>query len=188
MTDSYRFVVLNNRNFKMPISKATITDVPELINLVNSAYRGESSKKGWTNESHLLDGTRIDEETCASYFVDPNITILKYTDAENKIIGCVHLEKQVDKLYLGMLTVLPELQNSGIGKQLLQAAEKHARQLNCQTIIMSVISIRHELIAYYERKGYVATGKSFPFPVEHEQFGKPKRALELMMLEKHLLD
>ncbi len=144
-------------------------------------------KKGWTNESHLLDGTRIDEVTFGNYFANPNIAILKYTNPENNIIACVHLEKQDSKLYLGMLTVQPELQNGGIGKQLLQAAEKYAHQQNCTTITMSVISIRHELIAFYERKGYFANGKSYPFPVEHEQFGKPKQALELITMEKYML-
>jgi GNAT superfamily N-acetyltransferase len=172
----------------MCISTATIIDVPELTALVNSAYRGDSSKKGWTNESHLLDGTRIDEATFASYFINPNITILKFTNSENKIEACVHLEKQGNKLYLGMLTVQPVLQNSGIGKQLLLAAEDYAKQMVCNVITISVISLRHELIAYYERKGYVATGKSFPFPAEHEQFGKPKQALELITMEKRLFD
>lgn len=172
----------------MLILKATILDVPELTTLVNNAYRGEASKKGWTNESHLLEGTRIDEETFISYFSDPNITILKYTDEENQIIGCVNLQKKGDNLYLGMLTVIPQLQKKGIGKKLLQAAEVHAKQLNCSAINMTVISVRHELISYYGRKGYSATGEIVPFPVEFQQFGKPKEPIELMTMEKLLVD
>jgi len=172
----------------MPILKATIIDVPELTALVNGAYRGKSSTKGWTNESHLLDGTRIDEATFSSYFTDPTITILKYTDAENRIIGCVHLQQKGEKLYLGMLTVNPELQTIGIGKAMLQAAEAHAKQLNCAAIIMSVISVRHELIAYYQRKGYMETGETINFPAEHQQFGQPKQPIELMMMEKKLVE
>ena len=171
----------------MPILKAIINDVPELTALVNSAYRGESSKKGWTNESHLLDGTRIDEQTFSSYFTNPDISILKYTDEENRIVGCVHLQQKGSNIYLGMLTVNPELQNSGIGAQLLHAAEMYAKQLNCNTITITVISIRYELIAYYKRKGYNETGEVIAFPIEHEQFGKPKQALELLTMEKPLL-
>jgi len=100
----------------MQITKATIADVTELTQLVNSGYRGESSKKGWTTEANLLDGIRIDENTMIRYFQDPYITILKYVNDEGKIIGCVYLEIKGDRLYLGMLTVSPLLQANGIGR------------------------------------------------------------------------
>lgn len=172
--------------FKMIISTASINDILELTNLVNNAYRGETAKKGWTNESHLLEGTRIDETMFHEYFNDPTITILKGIDKDDKIIACVHLQQQGNQLYLGMLTVKPELQTAGIGKTLLQSAEAHAKQLKCNTIKMSVISIRHELIAYYQRRGYFITGETIPFPNEREKFGKPKMDIELMMMEKLL--
>lgn len=171
----------------MIISTASIDDIPELTNLVNNAYRGETAKMGWTNESHLLEGTRIDEPTFRDYFKDATITILKGTDEDGRIIACVQLQQQADKLYLGMLTVKPALQTAGIGKALLQMAEAQAKQLKCGTIKMSVISIRHELIAFYQRRGYLITGETIPFPIEHQKFGKPKMPIELLMMEKTLL-
>ena len=107
----------------MPISKATVADVPELTKLVNSAYRGDSSKQGWTTEANLLDGLRIDEETLYSYFEDPTVTILKNTDENGKITGSVYLEVRGPMLYVGMFSVLPWVQNKGVGRNLLLAAE-----------------------------------------------------------------
>jgi ribosomal protein S18 acetylase RimI-like enzyme len=169
----------------MSITKATLADASELTALVNSAYRGESSQKGWTSEAHLLDGIRIDEPTMAEYLQDADTTILKYTDDNGQIIGCVYLQLRKQKLYLGMLTVSPTLQTSGIGRQLLHEAEKIAHQLNCRVIFMTVITTRLELIKWYERRGYQATGKIEPFP-EDTKFGAPKQAIQLAVFEKEV--
>ena len=101
----------------MPVSKASLSDVPQLNLLVNSAYRGETSKKGWTTEAHLLDGLRIDEETLNGYFDNPDIILLKYTDESGRITGSVYLEVRTPKLYIGMFSVSPLLQGKGIGKK-----------------------------------------------------------------------
>src|SRR5690348_628645 len=118
---------------KSMIVKATIEDVPVLNELVNSAYRGDSSRKGWTTEADLLDGTRTDENALKEFFKNPDSTILKYIDVD-KIIGCVRLVKHGDQLYLGMFAVDPTIQNQGIGKKILLAAEEEARKQNCQSI------------------------------------------------------
>jgi ribosomal protein S18 acetylase RimI-like enzyme len=169
----------------MSITKATLADACELTALVNSAYRGESSQKGWTSEAHLLDGIRIDEPTMAEYLQDADTTILKYTDDNRQIIGCVYLQLRKQKLYLGMLTVSPTLQTSGIGRQLLHEAEMIAHQLNCGVIFMTVITTRLELIKWYERRGYQATGKIEPFP-EDTKFGAPKEVIQLAVFEKEV--
>ncbi|MDB5022439.1 MAG: family N-acetyltransferase [Mucilaginibacter sp.] len=169
----------------MPISEATSADASELTKLVNSAYRGESSQKGWTSEAHLLDGIRIDEPTMSEYLADANTTILKYTDHDGQIIGCVYLELKKQSLYLGMLTVSPTLQTKGIGRQLLHEAEKIAHRLNCRTLFMTVITTRHELIKWYERRGYRATGTTMPFP-ETTKFGTPNQVIELAVFEKQV--
>jgi len=167
----------------MPITKATAADVPELSVLVNSAYRGESSKKGWTTEAHLLDGIRIDEETLSGYFDDPQVTILKNTNEDGQITGCVYLEKRPPKLYVGMFSVSPVLQAGGIGRALLLAAEDFAREVDCPTLTMTVISTRHELISWYERRGFNATGETQPFH-DGKKFGVPRQEIELIVLEK----
>jgi len=169
----------------MTITKATIGDAAELTQLVNNGYRGESSKKGWTTEANLLDGIRIDENTMIRYFQDPYITILKYVNDEAKIIGCVYLEIKGERLYLGMLTVSPLLQANGIGRQLLHEAEIIATELNCKSIYMTVIKNRKELIAWYERRGYLATGEILPFH-EGTRFGVPREEILLAVFEKEV--
>ncbi len=173
-----------NKTFPIKmISKATTQDIPELNILINSAYRGESSKKGWTTEEHLLGGIRTDEANLGELLQKEDVTILKYTE-NNLLIGSVYLEKQVDKLYLGMLTVSPELQGGGVGKKLMQAAEDFARNARLSKISMTVISVRSELIAYYERRGYKSTGETKPFPMTDPKFGLPKQFLEFIIMEK----
>lgn len=165
------------------INKALLTNVAELNTLINLSYRGDSSKKGWTTEADLLDGLRIDEATLAEYIGDSNTTVLKYTNDSDEIEGCVYLNLNEGKLYIGMLTVNPTMQNSGIGKQLLAAAEAHAIERGCHKLWMTVITTRHELIAYYQRKGFNLTGELKPFPTD-TKFGVQKQPLKLLVMEK----
>jgi len=169
----------------MTINKATLNDVAELVTLINSAYRGKSSLRGWTSESHLLDGQRIDAGMLTEQLADPANTILKYTDDAGQIVACVYLQLQPGKLYLGMLTVAPDLQARGIGRELLQAAEQFAKAANKPIIAMTVITTRHELISYYERRGYKRTGELLPFHAD-ERFGIPKVSIQLEVLEKEI--
>src|ERR1043165_6256373 len=101
----------------MKIRLATKDDLEALNKLVNSAYRGDSSRKGWTTEADLLDGTRTDETAIKEFFNEPGSTILKFVD-EGKIIGCVRLLKHGSQLYLGMFAVDPTVQNKGVGKKI----------------------------------------------------------------------
>ncbi|RAJ31060.1 GNAT family N-acetyltransferase [Pedobacter cryoconitis] len=173
----------------MSISKASITDLSALLTLVNTTYRGESSIKGWTSEIHLLAGEiRIDEKILTHYLTNPAISVLKYTNPANQITGCVYLERKEENLYLGMLAVNPESQDGGIGRLLLQGAEEHARQLNCDKINITVIEDRTELIAWYQRRGYVATGGKFPFPLEYHKYGKPLKEITLIEMEKAIIN
>ncbi len=168
----------------MEIREATINDLPALVQLVNSAYRGEGSKQGWTTEADLLGGIRTSNESLTKMMKSDGATMLVYCNDEAAIEGCVYLQSQQGKLYLGMLTVAPQLQAKGIGKQLLAAAEVHAKKLGCPVITMTVISVRHELIAWYERHGYKDTGERKPFPNNDPSFGLPKQPLEFIVMEK----
>lgn len=167
------------------ITKATLQDIPALNILINSAYRGETSKKGWTTEANLLEGKRTNEEELTETILNPKNTILKYTE-NDKIIGSVLLVEKEQQLYLGMLTVSPELQNSGIGKKLLAEAENHAKALGLSSIIMTVISVREELIAWYKRHGYVDTGEREAFPKSGIHVTISDVPLEFIYLEKLL--
>ena len=167
------------------ITKADQADVPALNALINSAYRGESSKQGWTTEADLLGGVRSDEDMLRAMLKDPRTIFLKYVE-NDEIIGCVRLETHGKRLYIAMLTVSPRLQGGGIGKKLLKASEEEGLRQHCTSTYMTVISIRSELVAWYERHGYMRTGESKPFVVEHPRYGVSKVPLELIVLEKEL--
>ena len=169
----------------MNISTATQDDIEIMVKLVNSAYRGDFSRKGWTTEADLLAGTRVDEETLAEMMRGPKAAFLKYTDDAGRLCGCVYLQQQQKSMYLGMLTVSPELQDQGIGKKLMKEAEHYALQRQCESIVMTVISARDVLIKWYERHGYQKTGETRPFPTE-TKFGVAQQPLELIVLEKKL--
>ena len=171
----------------MSILIANTNDIPAIVALFDSAYRGEGSKAGWTSEADLFSGNkRTDEVRIRESMNIPNAVFLKYLNERNIITGCVFLQKKKNKLYLGMLSVSPTVQAKGIGKQLLNAAEEYASNQKCSAIFMTVISIRQELIAWYERHGYIRTGKTLPFPAE-ESSSKPRESLEMIVLEKLVL-
>ncbi|ULQ55041.1 GNAT family N-acetyltransferase [Flavihumibacter rivuli] len=170
----------------MSIELAKTDDIAELVELVNSAYRGEHSKKGWTHEADLLQGgVRVLPEDVKGMIQSTESIVLKCLDDQGRIIGCVYLKEEGDHIYLGMLTVNPLLQGGGIGKTLLQAAEAYALEKNKIAIEMTVISVRDELINWYIRNGYQPTGRSAPFPYR-PGYGEPSQELSFIVLRKEL--
>lgn len=169
----------------LKFSFASFNDIIPLVELVNSAYRGDSSKKGWTTEADLLDGIRVDEQALADMLKKAGSVILKCTNEKESLLGCVSLQKQQDKMYLGMLTVSPSIQARGIGKVLLEKSENYAKEQGCVAITMTVITVRHELKQWYERRGYHQTEHKKPFP-DDPRFGIPKQPLEFVVMEKYL--
>jgi len=177
---------------EMPCSDSNLTfrrampdDVEEIVVLVNSAYRGESSRAGWTTEADLLDGQRTDAVEIAQ-LVGADESLMLLCQSGNEIIGSVHLEKvDADTAYMGMLVIRPGLQGQGSGKQFIHHAEDAARaEWGTARMQIWVISLRHELIAYYERLGYRRTGEFRPFPTD-PRYGIPKVAgLKFEVLEK----
>ncbi|MEO8766716.1 MAG: GNAT family N-acetyltransferase, partial [Ginsengibacter sp.] len=157
----------------------------ELVKLINSAYRGEHSTKGWTTEAHLLDGLRTDEESLGDMMNKKEAVLLKFCDENIILQGCVYLERTGNKMYLGMLTVSPLEQTKGIGKQLLRAAEKYTGDENCTVVRMTVISVRKELINWYEKRGYHKTGEMVPFP-PNDKLALPNQPLEFVVMEKEV--
>jgi ribosomal protein S18 acetylase RimI-like enzyme len=168
------------------ISLASKQDVKQLETLINNAYRGETAKLGWTHEANLIAGNvRVNETMIMETFNSNNAVCLKYINGNKEIIGCVNLKRIVQKLYLGMFSVHPTQQGSGIGKQLLLAAEEYAAFIDSSTIYMTVISKRMELIDWYKSKGYIETGEKEPF-IEDAVTGKHLQQLEFIVLEKVL--
>jgi GNAT superfamily N-acetyltransferase len=155
---------------------ATAADAPVLVALVNSAYRGDISRTGWTTEADLLDGQRLDVEGLTETIATPDNVILLH-EQDHVPVACVHLERTGHDCYLGLLTIRPDRQGTGLGRQLLEAAERWAIEHWCsQSMHMTVIVQRTELIAWYERRGYSRTGERRPFPYGDERFGLPRRA------------
>jgi len=154
---------------------ATSADVEAIVALVESAYRGEASRRGWTTEADLLDGQRTDPAGVAALIEGEGSCIL-LAEREDGLLACANLERRDDVAYFGMFSVRPELQGEGIGRAVLAEAERIAReQWHCREMQMTVISLREELIAWYERRGYRRTGLYSPFPYGDERFGIPKR-------------
>lgn len=164
---------------------ATLQDIPNIIQLVQSAYRGDSSRSGWTTEADFLDGTRTDSQEVSGIIKTPDNIILLCM-INTRLLASVHLQKQDNAAYLGMFAVHPSMQNTGIGKTLLAEAENTVRQhWQSQRMQMTVITLRMELIAWYERRGYRRTGIIKPFPYGIARYGIPKRDdLILEVLEK----
>lgn len=151
-------------------------DIPALIKLVESAYRGDASRVGWTTEADMLDGQRIDAESLQKSLDAPDSRII-VAEKDSELLACCHLEKQGnDAAYFGMFSVRPGQQGTGIGKALLAEAERQARvDFHCPRMDMTVIDIRDSLIEFYERRGFARTGIHKPFPYGDERFGIPKR-------------
>ena len=167
---------------------AVPSDVDALVPFVNGGYRGESSKRGWTTEADILGGQRTDHEKMLE-MVEAKDARVELAHAEDgALIGCVYLKKEADgSCYLGMLTVDPARQSGGIGKLIMAHSDAAARAWGCRRMRMTAISVRAELIAYYERRGYAKTGVSEPFPENDPRFGLPKvRGLLFVELAKTL--
>ena len=172
-------------NADFALATATPADAPRLTQFVNAAYRGDSSRQGWTTEANLLDGQRIDEVGLHDMLALPQAAILLCQNAAGELLGSFHVQADAGRLHLSMLAVAPAGQGQGVGKFLLRAAEDYGRQHGCTVSKMTVISVRPELIAYYERRGYRPTGATKPFPT-NPRFGVPKQPLELLVLQKPL--
>jgi GNAT superfamily N-acetyltransferase len=171
---------------------ATAGDVEAIVALVESAYRGDASRQGWTTEADLLEGQRTDPAGVAEIVAKPGGIVL-LAESDGALVACAQLETAVGEggartAYFGMFSVRPAMQGAGIGRAMLAEAERIARvEWGCATMQMTVITLRDELIAWYERRGYRRSGQYKPFPYGDERFGIPRRDdLRFEVLEKAL--
>lgn len=179
---------------RQPPRPADLADAEDLVKLVQSAYRGDASRQGWTTEADLLGGQRLDHETAAEMITEPDGVVLLLRDPLGEALGSMQLRDlgPVSEgrrcAYFGLFAVAPHAQGAGLGSHLISYAEDYARHAwDAEVMRMTVISIRTELIAYYERRGYQNTGRTEPFPYGDERFGDPKRDdLEFTVLLKEL--
>ena len=166
---------------------AAPADADAVVALVESAYRGDDSRAGWTTEADLLDGRRTDADAVLAGIERPHSQVL-LAEREGRLLACAHVAVDEGAGYFGMFSVVPGLQRAGIGRQVLAEAERIARDDYGQALMrMTVIDLRDELIAYYQRRGYRRTGITRPFPYGDERFGLPRRDdLRFEVLEKPL--
>lgn len=161
-------------------------DVDAVAALVESAYRGESSRAGWTTEADLLAGRRTDATAVAEVVAVATAVILLAEDAAG-LLGCCALEDRGEHWYFGMFAVRPTAQSRGGGSALLAEAERRATSAGARALRLEVVHARLDLIAWYERRGYVRTGETRPFPYGDERFGLPRRDdLHFVVLAKPL--
>ena len=169
---------------QLTFRKAVAGEEVPIADMINTSYRGETSKLGWTTEADLLDGLRTNAEEIRRLIAADGSMILLCLDGA-ELIGSVHVERKQDHAYFGMFVVQPILQGRGIGKQLLEMAEQTVlREWGIGKFVMVVISFRQELIAYYERRGYRRTGKHLPFPSNPKMWTPKVEGLRLELLEK----
>jgi len=164
------------------------SDIDKIVTLVDSAYRGDSSRAGWTTEADFIDGQRTDRQEIIEILERSDSAIL-LCEADGQLVATVQLNKSGDSAYLGMFAVDPQRQAMGLGLKLLNQAENFVQtEWSSKCMRMLVISIREELISWYQRHGYQKVGKTKPFPYGEERFGLPKRDdLVLEILKKNFI-
>ena len=173
---------------------AVTADTDPLVDLVTSAYRGEASRGGWTTEAHLLEGQRIDADLLAEDLGNPDGRVLVWEEShdesgDGEIVACCNLVRKGDGIvYFGMFAVSPSRQGAGLGKQILAEAERMARdEWSASSLEMTVLEPRTDLLAFYGRRGFAATGSFVPFPYGDPRFGTPLREdLRMVVLRKAL--
>lgn len=172
--------------------QALPNDYAQVVELMNSGYRGESSRAGWTTEANYFGGERINADALSRQLSEGPGRSMLLMESAGELVACVFLERHcgADRLgcYLGMLTVRPQLQAAGLGRILLTAAEADARAAGCTRMTLGVLNPRTELMSWYERRGYRRTGETKPFPYETQrEREKPLREdLHFIFFEKQL--
>lgn len=166
---------------------AVLADIPSIVALVESTYRGDASRAGWTTEADLLDGQRTDADDVRAC-IERERSLVLLAERDGVLGACAHVASEDGAGYFGMFSVSTSLQGAGLGKRVLAEAERIVRDAWGHAVMrMTVIDVRTELISYYERRGYVRTGLKKPFPYGDERFGIPKRPdLRFEVLEKLL--
>ena len=158
---------MKNNNIRL----AKTTDIQNIVVLINTAYR---SNRGWTHEHKMVAGQRINCDQ----------VMILLAENHDQIIGCIGLTEFDDSIEIGSFAIDPDQQNSGYGKQLLDFAEFYIIDTYQKKVIrMSVLNVRTELIAYYERRGYLLTEKIEAYPLD-QNVGEPLIPLHLLILEK----
>jgi ribosomal protein S18 acetylase RimI-like enzyme len=163
------------------LEKADYRQSQTISDLINLTYRGET---GWTRETHIIQGARTNRYEIEAALLRPNAHFLVTYQAQ-LLASCIFVAKENEHAYLGFFSVHPSLQEKGLGKHVLEQTEVFAmKTMGVRKFVMFVVSQRRELIAFYERRGYLRTGRIEAYPL-HLHIGIPRiTGLTIEYLEK----
>jgi GNAT superfamily N-acetyltransferase len=167
----------------LTITPAEKKNIKIITQLINSAYRGDDTGMGWTSESEYMEGMRATEADMERLFDRPDTDNFQCIDQTGGIVGFVSLERRPEDIYFALLSVWPKTQAGGVGKRILNFADRYAKAAGRRAILITVVNVRAELILWYERRGYRVTGKTMPFP---EGAGKSKVPVCLIEMRKEI--
>ncbi|MCU4529477.1 GNAT family N-acetyltransferase [Acinetobacter sp. P1(2023)] len=173
---------MNNLNFRL----AQFSDIPQLVDLINKSYR-EQQGRSWTTELEWVKGLRITEHQLEEQLQLRNSTLLIAETEFSNIVACIGLTFENSQVEIGTFCTDPQVQNMRVGRSVLEYAEQYAlkEDPHLTNAVMYVLDVRSELIAYYERRGYVKTGNEQPYPFE-ANVGVPIVPIKLVEMKKDL--
>lgn len=171
-----------NLNFRL----AELSDIPSLVKLINQSYR-EQQGRSWTTEVEFVKGQRISHEQLEQQLELSNSLLIVAETDSSKIVACIGLNFQDNNVEIGTFCTDPHIQNMKVGRCVLEYAEQFALQKapELDSAVMYVLDVRSELIAYYERRGYVKTGNEEPYPIDAD-VGMPLIPIKLIEMKKDL--
>lgn len=175
------------------LDHATAADVPDIVRIVNGAYRGQDGVAGWTSEAGLIAGQRTDAAQVAALVAgtvagDNPVVLVMRERPSKRVVATICLDQlEPERTELGMLSVDVTLQGGGAGKRLVALTEDYLLARGVTRACMTVVHARAELIAWYGRQGYLPTGATVAFPYDDPSVGQPLRDdLHFVVLEKQL--
>ena len=173
--------IVPNLNFRLAI----LDDVPVIVDLLNVAYRQEEGRS-WTSESKIVTGDRVNDQQLEDSLRQTHFELF-VAELDQNIVACIGLTFSESDVEVGTFAIAPHYQNQGLGRQVLDFAENHVHKSiqykKLKYFVMWVLSVRYELIAYYERRGYVQTGVVGDYPLD-ANVGTPIVDLYLVEMKK----
>lgn len=131
---------------------ATSADAASITAVINAAFR--------IAERFFIDGNRITQSEVEQLLTKGAFLL---AEVDEKLNGCVYVELRGERSYLGLLSVDPTSQQSGLGSLLMIEAERYCRERGSHSMDILIVNLREELPAFYQKRGYVDSGTS-PFP------------------------
>jgi GNAT superfamily N-acetyltransferase len=152
---------------------ATEEDIPELVRIINAAYRVED---------FFVYGDRTSADDIAARMADPAMSIIVIDAPDStSLAGAVLVDVHDRRGHFAMLSVDPPHQGRGIARELINAVEEHCRNAGCNALDLEIVNLREELPAFYGAMGF-ASGETAPFP----NTAKLKRDAHLITMSKAL--